>query len=237
MALRSLASLTLPSKLTAALAGVALIGGSAALAAPGDGVAADDTELEEPDGTTEEDGDAWALGRSDEDQLARFADFCDENPEASFCRGRSEGEPFEEVPIGRSGSEDDDELVSGADDDERSETARNVHRALTGSDDLSPGDEGFGEAVSNRARNGAPGALGSLVSRAAQGEKLDDEELEDIGERARPGPPEHANAGGDRDDDTGEDDDDASEQGARSSSQDAEGRSGPPSHANARGNR
>ena len=41
-----------------------------------------------------------------------------------------------------------------------------VHGALTGTDDLRPGDDGFGQAVSQRARE--LGGLGSVVSRAAR---------------------------------------------------------------------
>ncbi|MFO8061098.1 MAG: hypothetical protein R6U70_10655 [Bacillota bacterium] len=47
----------------------------------------------------------------------------------------------------------------------RSEVARAVHRALTGQDGLWPGDEGFGHAVSVRARECH---LGSIVSQAAR---------------------------------------------------------------------
>jgi hypothetical protein len=59
------------------------------------------------------------------------------------------------------GDPDDEEA------DERSEVAKAVHSVLTGDADLEPGDEGFGQAVSERAKD--PDIhLGQEVSQAAR---------------------------------------------------------------------
>ena len=131
---------------------------------------------------------------------------------------------------------DDADVKDGDDDAERSDTARRVHRALTGSD-MEPGDEGFGEAVSNRARSGQPGDLGRLVSRAAQGDELDEDGDLELDPRERPGPPASSDA--DTSDTTAGPTEEATLEGASTSgTADADGSSGgPPAHANARGNR
>lgn len=178
----------LTSKIAVGAAALAMIGGGAALAVegapqapsdfeePGDLPApADDDGDDDPDDDGDDDA-ADAEEQSDaagaeevpeaadraQERVRDIAEFCDETPDTSFCRGPSDA-------VG----------------DQRSETARNVHRALTGGSDIVPGDPGFGQAVSERARSGAPGDLGHLVSRAARGEPIEDDL--DLGPRERPG--------------------------------------------------
>ena len=181
----------LTAKAVPVAAATLVIGGGAAIAAPGGPFGAEDgggeTEL------SEFPGEGWALGRADSEQADRIAAFCDENPQAAFCRGESyvpdaADDYLPEVP----GLEEDGE-------DDRSDTARRVHEALTGDDTIVPGDPDFGPTVSQRARSGQ---LGGLVSRAARGEPLEDDDF-DL-EPRQPGPPDHARGGSGTDDGAGD---------------------------------
>ncbi|MDW7739332.1 MAG: hypothetical protein SCJ97_04655 [Bacillota bacterium] len=79
-----------------------------------------------------------------------------DNEEGSDENGENEDENGDE-----NGDPDDEEA------DERSEVAKAVHSVLTGDADLEPGDEGFGQAVSERAKD--PDIhLGQEVSQAAR---------------------------------------------------------------------
>ncbi len=72
-------------------------------------------------------------------------------------------------------AEPEPEPVAVAEDvDERSETATRVHRASSGDPAVGPGHPDFGCSVSARARSGG---LGTLVSRAARGEEIGEDEL------------------------------------------------------------
>ena len=181
----------LTTKATAVLAAFALVGGGAAIAAPGTG---GEPTGEEPEESTEL--DEVSLEGLAQQQLQQLVDACAEDPDAEYCSGdsadgdESEGdmaivEPTEDVDAALEEEGDGEE-------DPRSETARRVHRALTGSDDMVPGDPGFGEAVSSRARSGQPGELGRLVSRAAQG--IGDEDPLELEPRAPRAPTEEPEA-------------------------------------------
>jgi len=217
----------LTAKAVPVAAATLLVGGGAALAAPGVMPGGDDVEADE---TVDEEEHDWAIGRADEEQLERIEEFCGENPDASFCSGVSE-DPISWVP-GALGDEDseesdrsgDDSVASEEDEDGRSETARRVHEALTGDPAIVPGDPRFGPAVSEGARTGQ---LGGLVSRAARGEEPDDDAL-DLGEPRRPGPPDHAKRG------PGADDGDAEATATTEAEPKAERRGPPP--AASRGN-
>jgi hypothetical protein len=52
--------------------------------------------------------------------------------------------------------------------------AEEVHAALTGGEELRPGDEGFGAAVAANARSGEPGEFGRSVAAAASGGASED---------------------------------------------------------------
>ena len=182
----------LTAKAVPVAAATLVIGGGAAIAAPGGPFGAEDgggeTEL------SEFPGEGWALGRADSEQADRIAAFCDENPQAAFCRGESyvpdaADDYLPEVP----GLEEDGE-------DGRSDTARRVHEALTGDDEIVPGHPDFGPTVSERARSGQ---LGGLVSRAARGEELSEDDLK-LDEPRQPGPPDHARGGSGTDDGAGD---------------------------------
>jgi hypothetical protein len=163
---------------------VALLGGGAALAAPG--------ILGGGDATIELAVD----GSEDDASRELLAEHCssDQGADDPFCGGPSEtgddheeptdaddpadsdpgdGDPADDDPTDGDPSDADDPNAGEGTDAQRSDTARRVHRALSGGA-LSPGDPGFGQAVASRA---CTGALGSLVSRAARGEELADEEL------------------------------------------------------------
>ena len=68
---------------------------------------------------------------------------------------------------GEDTSNDTDSSENGTDDedDQRSEVATAVLEALSGDSGLMPGDEGFGQAVAEKAREGG---LGEIVSQAAR---------------------------------------------------------------------
>jgi hypothetical protein len=224
----------LTAKAAPVAAATIVLGGGAAIAAPGVTLSTDDDAA-----TTESVEDpGWAIGRADEEQLERIAAYCTENPEAAFCSGDSE-DPIGWVP----GASDDGEAEEGAQDaeepadseepvdseeeaeDGRSDTARRVHKALTGDPDIVPGDPAFGPTVSERARTGQ---LGGLVSRAARGEDLDADDLE-LDEPRRPGPPDHARGG------AGNGGEDAEATGTAEAEPKAE-RRGPPPAASRGGN-
>ena len=75
------------------------------------------------------------------------------------------------MPSDENGSDETDDDTGSDDnaeeakDNDRSEVATAVHTALSGDPDLGPGDEGFGQAVAERAREGG---LGEMVSEAAR---------------------------------------------------------------------
>ncbi|MGM0619172.1 MAG: hypothetical protein ACQEUI_13695, partial [Actinomycetota bacterium] len=166
MAILQLLPKLLATKVTAVFAALALVGGGAAIAAEGAAEESVDEGTELADTDAEND---WALGRADDEQTERIGAFCEENPEASFCSGDShpvfsapsdppeeeEKETVEEETVAEetveeeaqaSEEENADEAVAEVEDeDTRSDTARRVHEALTGSDDIVPGDPEFGK--------------------------------------------------------------------------------------------
>lgn len=101
----------------------------------------------------------------------------------------------QELDIQELDAELDDTEGTEEEDEERSETAERVHEALTG-DETSPGDEDFGQIVSERARNYR---LGPAVSAAARGEDWD---LERKPARGRSTEPDDAEVTEDAPDDT-----------------------------------
>ncbi len=195
MALLSSIGAALSGKATATVgAAVLMVGGGVALAQGGMSTG------QNPPG---HDDAVAAIGENVDGEV------CDEEQweNAAFCRGPSHPpglyDPDEDAST--NGDDEVDEVVAveenGDDengDDERSETAKRVHEALTGGDELKPGDEGFGEAVSQRARNPEVD-LGDEVSKAARGENGDDEDDEndedDNDDSGRRGPPEGVPAG------------------------------------------
>jgi hypothetical protein len=177
MAILNLLQQLLTTKATAVLAAFALVGGGAALAAPGVG---DEPAGEEPPESTDLELDEVSLEGLEEQQLQQMADTCAEAPDAGYCSGDSIDEVMDSVDPtdeGDTGLGPEDVEVEDEDEGTRSETAVRVHRALTGSDDIVPGDPEFGSTVSERARSGQPGDLGRLVSNAARGEVADAEDL------------------------------------------------------------
>ena len=220
----------LTAKAAPVAAATIVLGGGAAIAAPGVTLStSDDASSTE----TAEEQD-WAIGRADDDQLERIEAFCAENPEAAFCSGESDwvpGAPDDgEAEEGTEDTEEPADSDESADSEEeaedgRSETASRVHRALTGDPGIVPGDPAFGPTVSERARTGQ---LGGLVSRAARGEDLDEEALE-LDEPRRPGPPDHARGG------NGNGGEDAEATGTAETEPKAE-RRGPPPAASRGGN-
>jgi len=185
----------LAAKAVPVAAATLVIGGGAAIAAPGVVTLSGDDGVETAEAEEEHD---WAIGRADDEQLDRIADFCDEEPDAAFCRGDSYGhdEMQDRAPASAGDPEKADVNKDDAEDG-RSDTARRVHEALSGDEAIVPGDRGFGQAVSERARTGQ---LGGLVSRVARGDVVDDDDF-DLDERSEPGPPEHARGGSASDDD------------------------------------
>jgi hypothetical protein len=179
MAILHLLQQLLTTKATAVLAAFALVGGGAALAAPGVG---DEPPGEEPQESTDLELDEVSLEGLEEQQLQQMADTCAEDAGSSLCSGASpdRDENEEDTDIVGPTEDGDAALEEEAveDEDTRSETAVRVHRALTGSDDIVPGHPDFGKTVSERARSGQPGDLGRLVSNAARGEFADLEDLE-----------------------------------------------------------
>ena len=65
-----------------------------------------------------------------------------------------------------------------ANNDERSDVSAAVHVYLSGDEDLAPGDEGFGPAVADRAKNPDIN-LGKEVSEAARGARNENDENND----------------------------------------------------------
>ena len=149
----------LTSRVMATGAAVALLGGGAALADPASqafeaqttaDTIGDETLAEE---SQHDDGDV--PGSDDEGPASTEVDDSSDVPEQA-------PDPEEEL-------DQQTPRETTADDGERSDTARAVHRALTGSADPSPGDPGFGEAVSKNARNGGNGAAASEAARGQRG--------------------------------------------------------------------
>ncbi|MEX2549052.1 MAG: hypothetical protein WD638_02395 [Nitriliruptoraceae bacterium] len=165
--LTHLFSTALTSKVAATAATVVLIGGGAAIATEG---VADDAETE-----------GLEIAESAGDDAKKDSDSTSESDGEAKVEGEGDVSAEEE----EEGEEKEFDLGALDEDGERSDTADRVHEALSGGD-FAPGDEGFGEAVSKRARGGE---LGDLVSRAAQGEELNEDDL-NIEERERPGKPE-----------------------------------------------
>ena len=215
----------LTAKAVPLAAATLMIGGGAAIAAPGvtlsggeEGEATEEEVVEEAEAEHD-----WAIGRADEEQLQRIAEFCGENPDASFCSGDS----IDWVPGAPRDVEADevDEAVAEEDEEDgRSDTARRVHKALSGDEAIMPGDPEFGPSVSERARTGQ---LGGLVARAARGEELSEDDLE-LDEPRQPGPPDHARRS------SGDGGDDAEATGTAEAEPQAERRGPPP--AASRGN-
>jgi hypothetical protein len=181
MAILHLLQQLLTTKAAAVLAAFALIGGGAAIASE---VVAEPAD-KEPEESTDADLDEVSLEGLQEQQLQLMAETCAEDPDAGYCSGDSAGRDEHETdmelgePTGEGDGDLEDEEADeeeAEEEDTRSETAVRVHRALTG-DDTAPGDPEFGRKVSERARSGQPGDLGRLVSRAAQGQEIDDDEL------------------------------------------------------------
>lgn len=157
--------------------GVALVGGGAALAAPG----------LLPEGGTDDQVTFLAATAADEEQRDTLADHCATEVGSGdpFCSGPSDQDPpgddDGDGDQGDGGDQDGEGDTNDGDAGGEDEaggtgpgTSERVHRALTGGDELRPGDPGFGQAVAARA---CSGQLGSLVSRAARGEVLSDEDL------------------------------------------------------------
>ncbi len=182
MAILQLLQQLLTTKATAVIAALTLVGGGAAIAAPdlGDDAAGGD---EEPAVESEvEENPEVSLDGLEEQQLQQMADACTEDPDSELCAGdspdRDENEQDMELAEPSAEEEADaEEVEADEDEDTRSDTARRVHEALTGSDEIVPGNPDFGKTVSERARSGKPGDLGRLVSRAAQGDVLDEDDL------------------------------------------------------------
>jgi hypothetical protein len=230
--LKATVAAKLATRTTAVAATVVLIGGGVAIAAPGG---------DDPDDAPD---DVEVEVLADDDPLDVLAEHCatEEGADDPFCSGDSDTGIDDEGPDGDDpdGGDPEGDGTGGdgtegdeAEDGARSDTADRVHRALTGGDELRPGDPGFGQAVAERARTGQ---LGGLVSRAARGEELSDEDLE-LEPRDRPG---RGNGRPDTGaDDEGSDDGGAaatSDGGASSSGADdggtaSKGRGGPPAHA------
>ena len=83
--------------------------------------------------------------------------------------GAEFGQSVSEAARNGNGSNDEIGIAEDGTDEENesSSVADAVHEALTGEEDLKPGDEGFGEAVSENARDLGP-AFGQSVSEAAR---------------------------------------------------------------------
>ena len=151
----------LTSRVVATGAAVALLGGGAALANPASETHEQDESVAPSDLEDTVEDEEGEENREDEEDT-------EEDTEEDAEQDESVGPPDPEDEAGRDG---DDELGAEAtveDTDERSETARAVHGALTGRADLSPGDPDFGEAVSENAREGGNDAA---VSEAARGQR------------------------------------------------------------------
>ena len=229
----------LTSRVVATGAAVALLGGGAALADP----ASQAFEAQTTDGIVDDAADDEDVpGSDDEGPTSTEVDASSDDPESAPA-------PEEEVdqltdtdmesdpqpsPEGQTGSTSDanDQPIprdTTADNGERSETARAVHEALTRPHNLSPGDPGFGEAVSENARTSR--GHGAAVSEAARGSSEDRAEgrgrPDAVGPPPHAGPPAHA----------GRDGAPGQEQGRESPPSHAndEDRVGPPDHAPARG--
>jgi hypothetical protein len=233
--LKAAVAAKLATKTTAVAAAVLLIGGGAAIAAPGGGApedAPEEVEVEVP---------------ADDDPLVVLAEHCatEEGADDPFCSGDSDTgiddeSPDSDDPDGDDAegddAEGDAEEAEDTEDGARSDTADRVHRALTGGDELRPGDPGFGQAVAERARTGQ---LGGLVSRAARGEELSDEDLE-LEPRERPGrgnggPNTGGDTGGSDEASASTSDSGTSSSGSNEGSTASKGRGGPPAHAGGNG--
>ena len=197
----------LTSRAVATGAAVVLLGGGAAIAVEGG-----EPPLEEE----ADPGDEPAPDEGPEPE----AELQDTEP----IDGTEDAEPLPE--LGADALDGPEETDPGAadleamDEEERSETARRVHEALSGDPAIGPGHPEFGAHVSKRARSGQPGDLGRAVSRAAR--DLDADASLTFEERERPARSDGNDADGDRPVDAGP----------------PEGvPPGPPAHANARANR
>jgi hypothetical protein len=188
----------LASKVVAVGAGTALVAGGLAVAAPDtfllEPASSDEVVAGEEEPTTEE-GPEEPLVETEEPEdtsVEEPVEVVDEeqNTEEESCpevtdegvidegvtTDEVDGSCEVELPIedGESSEEVEEDVEEEA--DERSQTAKDVHRALTATDEnpegLSPGDEGFGQAVAANAK--ARGGNGKAVSEAARGKKHGD---------------------------------------------------------------
>jgi len=210
----------LTSRVAATGAAVVLLGGGAALATEaGDTMNTQETGGDTEEETTEEETteEETTEEETTEEETTEEEAPEEEAPEEETTEEEAPEESDEaEEPEGSQDSPDpdaapvDDTSTSGSTEDERSDTAKRVHEALSGDPDTRPGDEGFGASVSKNAR---AGGLGQEVSRAARGLDADEPEgaangtaeteeepveAEEAGDANthKPGPPAHSRGRG-----------------------------------------